>query len=274
MKRYIFLAFALLALTVLSGCKKDKGDPPVLPPSESMAIDFTNFEASGKGDFSVSVPKGTLNSNWELAAGAAMVWKAIIYTTLAVPVYSFKLASQQTPAYLEDNTWQWSYSVSLLTVTYTARLTGQNRTNDVQWKMFISREGSGGFEEFLWFEGTSKKDGLQGQWILYEGPQNKVPVLQIDWSVSGSKVGMIKYTYTKAGNSFKDSYIEYGLTTGSLNAYYEIHYYNAPFLKFYDLEVEWSTSSKNGRVRCESHFGDTEWYCWDENFLNVSCSTN
>jgi hypothetical protein len=82
---------------------------------------------------------------------------------------------------------------------------------------------------------------------------------------------MIKYTYTKAGNSFKDSWIEYGLTTGSLNAYYKIHYYNAPFLKFYDLEVEWSTTNHNGRVKCESHFGDTEWYCWDGNLLNVTC---
>ena len=265
----------LLTLTlsgvIFQSCKKEKGDPPVLPPSESMTIDFSNFEDAKKGDASISVPKGTLTSNWEFAAGAAVIWKVIIFTTLAVPVFSFELAVDQTPIYLEDKTWQWSYNVSLLSTTYKARLTGQIRTDDVQWKMYITKEGAGGFDEFVWFEGTSQLDGSEGQWIFYESPQNKVQVLQIDWSVSGSEVGMIKYTYTKAGNPFKDSYIEYGLTSGSLNAYYTIHFYNTTFLQFYDLNVEWNTTTHNGRVKCEKHFGDTEWYCWDGNFLNITC---
>ena len=50
--------------------------------------------------------------------------------------------------------------------TYTARLTGQIRTSDVAWKMYITKEGTGGFPEFVWFEGTSKLDGTGGQWIL------------------------------------------------------------------------------------------------------------
>lgn len=272
MKKFAILIFIAVSLTVLSGCKKDKGDPPVLPPSESMTIDFSNFEDAKKGDVSISVPKGTLTSYWEFAAGAAMIWKTIVYTTLAVPVYSFKLAVNQNPVYIDDNTWQWGYSVSLLNVTYKARLTGQTRTTDVQWKMYLAMEGTGGFDEFVWFEGTSKPDGSEGQWILYESPQNKVPVLTINWSVLGNSIGMLKYTYTKAGNAFKESYIEYGLTSGTLNSYYTIHYYNTTFLQFYDLNVEWNKTSHNGRVKCQGHFGDTEWYCWDGNYLNVSCT--
>jgi hypothetical protein len=271
MKKNVILIFIAMSLTLFSGCKKDKGDPPVLPPDESMSIDFSNFSTQGKGDVSISVPKGTQTSNWEFAAGVAMIWNSIIYTTLAVPVYSYKQAINQTPVYLDNKTWQWSYSVSLLNITYKARLTGQIRTDDVAWKMYISLEGTGGYDEFIWFEGTSKLDGSEGQWILNESHANQLPVLQIDWSVSGNSVASIRYTYTKAGNAFKDSYIEYGLTTNTLNAYYTIHYYNSTYLQFYDLNVEWNSTTHNGRVKCQSHFGDTEWYCWDGNYINVTC---
>ena len=58
----------LLSVVLMHSCKKDKGDPPVLPPSESMTIDFSNFDSGKKGDVSISIPKGTQNSNWEFAA--------------------------------------------------------------------------------------------------------------------------------------------------------------------------------------------------------------
>lgn len=271
MKKQAILVLIAVIIMILPGCKKDKGEPPVLPSGESMTIDFSNFTAHGKGDFSVSVPKGTQTSNWEFAAGVATIWNAIIYTTLAVPVYAYKQAVNQVPSYIENKTWQWNYNVSILNVTYKARLTGQIRTNDVQWKMYIAMEGTGGYTEFLWFEGTSAFDGNSGQWILNESQSSQVPVLQIDWSVTGNKVASIKYTYIKSGNAFKDSYIEYGLTTNTLNAFYTIHYYNATYLQFYDLNIEWSTSAHNGRVKCQAHFGDTEWYCWDGNLINVTC---
>ena len=95
--------------------------------------------------------------------------------------------------------------------------------------------------------------------------------MKIDWTVTGNKIGSVKYTYTKSGNPLKDSYIEYGLTSNTLNAYYTISYYNASFQKFIGLNVEWSTTQHNGRVKCEEYFGNTEWYCWDSNFLNVTC---
>jgi hypothetical protein len=200
-----------------------------------------------------------------------MLWKSIIYTTLAVPVYSFQLAVDQKAVYLDDKTWQWSCNATVLSVTYSARLTGQITETNVVWKMYITKEGTGGYSDFLWFEGTSKPDGSQGQWKLYESQQNPVQVLQIDWSVTGNKIGMVKYTYTKSGAEFKDSYIEYGLTTNTLNAYYTIHYYNSSYQQFFDMNVEWSTSLHNGRVKCPGRFATNDWYCWDGNYLNITC---
>lgn len=260
-----------ILLTSGTGCKKDNGDPPTLPPAESMSIDFSNFESDRKADYSFPAAKGTENSSWEFAAGAAILWKYIVETTLAVPVLSFKACVSNQPEYLDNNTWQWSANATVFGANYGARLTGQVTSSNIIWKMYITKDGTGGYSDFLWFEGTSKLDGTEGQWKLYESPQNSVEILQIDWSVTGNEIGMIQYTFTKAGNPFAGSYIEYGLTSNDLNAYYTIHYYSIEFETFFDLEVEWSTTLHNGRVKCQQYFGTDDWYCWDSNFLNVTC---
>jgi hypothetical protein len=272
MKKVISVVLILiLSGGFFHGCKKNPGNPPVLPPAGSMAIDFSNFETGAKGDPSAFLQKGTQTSNWEFAAGVAFIWKTIIYSTLAVPVLSFQQAVNQKPVYLSDKTWQWSYDATILNVSYKARLTGQIGADNVIWKMFITKEGSGGFNDFMWFEGTSNLDGKSGQWILNLSPQSPVAVLQIDWTKTGDSVGSIRFTYIKSGDNFKDSYIEYGLTTGTLNAYYTIHYYDSSWLQFYDLNVEWSTTQHNGRVKCPGHFGTSDWYCWDGTYQNITC---
>jgi hypothetical protein len=270
MKKIIFIVLILSAV-FYSGCKKDKGEPPVLPPQESMTIDFSNFEVQKKSVDPFSGQKGTENSNWDFAAGVASYWKLIINTTLIVPVASFKIATDQVPVFLSEKNWQWSYSVTVANVTYKARLTGEIRANDVAWKMYIAREGTGSYPEFVWFEGTSKQDGTGGQWILNQSALAPTPLLQIDWTKSGTSVGSVKYTYVKNGDAFKTSYIEYGLTTNTLNAYYTIHYYNSSIVKFSEVNVEWNTTTHNGRVKCLDYLGDINWHCWDNNKINVTC---
>ncbi|MBN2665430.1 MAG: hypothetical protein JXR67_02880 [Bacteroidales bacterium] len=273
MKRYFaLLVVTALLMTQFSSCKKDKGDPPVLPPAGSMAIDFNNFDQAGKGDYAVPIPKSTPNSNWELASGAAMLWNVIIYTTLAVPVHAFQLAANEDPIYIGDNTWQWSASTTVMNVTYNARLTGQSTPSNNVWKMYISKTGTGGYTDFLWFEGTSKTDGMSGQWKLYESQSNPVEIAKIDWTAEGGKATTVKYTFTKSGNTFAGSNIEYGTTQNTLNAYYSIYYYNNSAEEFFEMDVEWSTTGKNGRISCPKFFGDSDWHCWDSNYLNAECS--
>jgi hypothetical protein len=256
----------LLSVGLITRCKKDKGEPPVLPPQESMTIDFSNFTTGKKSVDLVYDQKGTESSNWEFSAVVAGFWKLIITNTLVIPVTAFKIAIDQTPAYLSEKTWQWSYNVTVASTAYKAKLTGQIRTSDVLWKMYISKEG--GFTDFLWFEGTSKLDGTGGQWTLYQSSTVPDAFLQIDWTKTSTTIGTVKYTYIK-NDSYKTSYIEYGLTTSALNAYYTVNYYNG--LKFSSVNVEWSTTGKNGRVKCLDYLGDTKWYCWDSNKINVTC---
>ena len=94
----------ILSAGLLTSCKKNKGNPPVLPPQESMIIDFSNFSTQKKSDALVSENKGTENSNWEFAATVAGIWKTLITTTLAVPVAAFNKAIDQDPVFLEEKT--------------------------------------------------------------------------------------------------------------------------------------------------------------------------
>ncbi|MCU0471806.1 MAG: hypothetical protein MUC93_00380 [Bacteroidales bacterium] len=274
-KNFALSLLMIFIVSLFTGCKKDKGDPPVLPPIESMAIDFSNFEA-GKKSADISLQKGDPDNNWKLVCGVANFWRNIIVTTLAVPVLSFKLAVDETPVYLDDKTWQWTYSTSYSAISYTARLTGQIRSSDVLWKMYITRTGVGGFSEFLWFQGTSKLDGTGGQWILNQSSADQVPILQIDWTRTGTTMGNVTYTYVKekladgvTANPFNSSFITYGKTTSTLDAFYTIHYYYNTL--FADFSVEWSTSARNGRVKSPGVFGDSVWHCWDINYYDVTC---
>jgi hypothetical protein len=271
-KSLIITLVFVLSGVLMHSCKKDPGDPPAIPPAGTMAIDFSNFEEAKKGDVEISVPKGTNKSNWEFSAGIALFWKSVMYTTLAVPVTAFQLAASQDPVYIENRTWEWNYSATVLSESYDAKLTGQIGETNIIWKMYITKGGTGGYENFLWFEGTSEFDGNSGQWILYYSPTSPGAVLQIDWTKTGLEVGTIKCTYVKAGDQYKDSYIEYGQTSNTLNEYYTIHWYNPSVQQFYDLNVEWSKTLHNGRVKCPAYFGTESWYCWDSNFLNVTCS--
>jgi len=135
--------------------------------------------------------------------------------------------------------------------------------------MYITKEGTGGFTDFLWFEGTSKPDGTGGQWILYQSPQSQVALLQIDWAKTNTSISSVKYTYVKNYDDFKSSFIEYGLTSTALNAYYNIHYFNG--VDFSDVNVEWDSTIHNGRVKCLDYLGDENWYCWDANRINILC---
>jgi hypothetical protein len=267
MKKILALVFIIiLSGGFFAGCKKDKGEPPVLPPSESMTIDFSNFVSAKKSADLIPGQKGTENNNWEYAATVAGFWKLIINTTLAVPVTAFKTAVDQVPVFVSTKLWQWSYSVTYQNITYKARLTGFIRSSDVQWKMYITREGTGGFAEFLWFEGTSKLDGTGGQWILYQDALSPVAFLQIDWTKTDATVGYIKYTYLKNDN-FLNSFIEYGFTS-DINAYYTIHYYSN--VKFSDVSIEWNTSTHEGKVESSDYLSGG-WYCWDSNKINTIC---
>jgi len=278
MKKHTTLIFTLLlAFISIIGCKEiENTDQSVsLPPYESMVIDF--------GGLTDGTKSATINNtettyvNWTYSAVSVGFWNVIIGTTFAVPVAAFKTAFSHSPQKIGDNQWQWSYNVDGFTSQYTARLVGTLEASQIQWEMYITKTGINGFDEFLWFEGTSNLDGESGQWILYHSPTYPEEVIQIDWEKTGEEVGSVKYTYIREldddrqPNDFKNSYLIYGLQDASFDAYVTIHIYSAAAADFVDSQIEWSRSDYSGHVMSATFFGDTDWHCWDSTGADSIC---
>lgn len=282
MKRSISISFLMVLVSGLFfGCEKKEDTPaPSLPPSGTMSIDFSNFSTKKSVIAETEVKETAVadKSNWAFAATVAGVWNTILAVNLAIPVASFNLAVDNTPEYLGNSKWEWRYDFNVIGATYKARLTGQTRPTDVKWEMYISREGVGAFSELLWYEGTSSSDGKSGQWILNHSQQFPEPVLQIDWTITGSDASNIKYTYIRVlkddrtADLFKTSFIEYGLTTNTLNSFYNVHQNTGMLNVFNDIFIEWSTTNHNGHVKANSHYQDDLWHCWNETGDNITCN--
>jgi hypothetical protein len=268
MKRsLLFILIISLPAIYFISCKKDKGDPPELPPYESMVIDFSNFTSLKKSG-EMSGVKGTESSTWEFAAGLAGVWNSLISSNINVPLAAFEAAVNFKAVYQSENLWQWSYDFNEGSESYKAKLQGKISTNSVTWKMYITYEGISSYKDFLWIEGTSKTDGSGGQWTFKQSPNSDVQLFKDDWTKSGDEVKSVKYTYMK-NDTNKDSYINYLLlTSGSFDSSYKIHFSNGLFS---DSDIEWNITTKDGRLKCVDYLQDENWYCWDTNKINKIC---
>src|SRR5512140_3510589 len=143
----VLLITALIAV-FFQCCKKTTDNAPSLPPANSMTIDFSNFTAKKKAmDISNQGTNTLTNVNWFLASTTAGFWNLILTINLVVPVAAFKAAVDNKPVLLSDKKWQWSYVANAVGATYNARLTGEIRTSDVKWEMYISKTGVGQFAE-------------------------------------------------------------------------------------------------------------------------------
>jgi hypothetical protein len=283
MKTKLSVALIIILSTIfIIGCKKDNAEPPVLPPLSTMKIDFSDFTSGKKSEVIngyENATKGVANGNYQFASSVAGFWNLLLAINLTIPVTSFSESFNQTPAYLDNKTWQWTYSVNVLAGTYKARLTGQVRDNDVKWDMYVSKEGVGAFPEVRWFDGTSALDGNSGQWILYYSVAFPEPLLQIDWTLQNEVIVSIKYTYIRVKKDDRTtdpsygSYIEYGLQNSSLNAFYNVHLHESVFTNsFVDVFIEWSTTNHNGHVKAFYKYTDNNWHCWNSNGNDIVCN--
>ncbi len=188
-----------------------------------------------------------------------------------MPVHPFKLAIEKKPVYSRYKTWQWTYSTShVVQFTYKARLTGQIMTYQMSYgKCTLHETGTSRFSVNLYgLRGHQNLTEQEDNGYLTSVLQSRTPILQIDWTKSGTDIGSVKYTYLQ-NDGLKGSYIEYGLTSADLNAFFTIYYFNG--VKFSNVKIEWNTTTKNGRVQSLEYVGDSNWYCWDSNKINVTC---
>lgn len=252
----------LMALAITSCNKDDKDEIPEMPPIESFRMDFSDFTVFPDTTDSKKSLAGYRHFTYSFVTVG--VWNLVTTVTLAIPVAVYLESFNHTPEFLGENTWQWTYSVD----TYTARLVTTRISNEeFTAEMFISHTGEQAFEDFKWFEGTVRYDHTQANWKLYESPANHVQWLDIawtrDWEAGTSE---ITYTNVKAGSEEFGSYITYGIVEDpDYNAFYRV------VTASNEVNIEFNTDTKAGRVKSPAHYGNGNWHCWNEQFQDTDC---
>jgi len=265
------LIVVLMASVVLNGCKKDEdeGDPPDLPPQAALLMDFSAFEDQPGVKKSVDTYQNFLQSyltvwTWDVLAAAAV----------AIPTVAYAEALNNDPVYKGENSWEWSYSVPVNQIDFSARLVSKRISNEEFTLKFYVTTSSPIYimgelvtlDDFLWFEGTVRYDRTEASWTLYEAGTSAA-LLAIDWEKDWEKdTWIMKYEIIKTGDTEFGSFIEQGHTADpDYNAYFSVTYSSN------NTEIQWETVGFSGRIKAEHFFGDTEWYCWDDNKMDIDC---
>ena len=268
MKNKLFsIVFIMLAtVLIITSCEKDDKDTlPELPPLEALNMDFSDF--STMPDTSSGLKSSGQYTNFALSFVSVGAWNIATIVTMAIPVATYAECLKQTPEYLGDNTWEWSFSVNILTIPYEARLVAKRIDNETySAKMYVTKTGA--FEDFLWFEGVIRYDGTEADWTMYESPANNVAWLSVEWEKDWeADTSSIIYTNIRVGDNDYGGYITYGITDDvDYDAYYSISGSEGM------IDIKWNTSTLAGRISSNIFFDDEGWHCWDETFKNVTCN--
>jgi hypothetical protein len=184
-----------------------------------------------------------------------------------VPVAAFRASFHNIPLQQDDGSWLWSYSVNFGGSIYTAELLAKFITEGVRWEMRITKEGE--YEDFLWYYGECDLPATEGFWILKQSPSVPNDLVRINWSRNISAgTHAIRYTNIVPDGPENGGYIDTQYTKG------------VPYDHIWDMYnkgednhtyIEWSSTTKEGRIKDFNHFGDDDWHCWDSDRMNITC---
>ena len=264
----------VLLFSLFVGCGDDgntsaKPTPPEIPPVSSFVMDFSDFIASQEYQPSGSDRARDQMSvdNWSWAATNVLIWNTLITVGLAVPVAAFIESFHHEATRQPDGTWVWDYNFIANHVVHLAELHGRLVDEEVQWEMYISKEGE--YTDFLWYSGASDLGATEGTWTLFATPADPAPLVGIEWNRDpGNGTADIKYTNIVPEGPENGGYIFYGTTGGDpYDAFYDI--YNKGLDNH--TGIQWNRTTKAGRVADPNHFGDSDWRCWTPDHQDASC---
>lgn len=259
---FLFMFMAAGLMLAVNSCEKDP-EPMELPPAESMVIDWDMFPTNS----TKSADEALTVYNWFYSAGTIFVWNTVVAANIAVPTVAYAAAFNNEPVYQGDETWLWSYSVTVNQRTIDAELLGSRIDNET-FSMEMTLSEAGGFEAFTWFKGEIRYDHTAANWTLSYSPQNPTPYLDVTYSKDfEDDVASIRYTVIDPQNELYEDYIEFGIDSSlEYDAHYTIS--RADTTTF----IEWNTQTNAGHVMDQRQFGDEEWHCWDSQLQDVDCS--
>lgn len=252
----VFFAF-LSILTIMSSCKKEEPSPEI-PSVSTFKIDYSDFNSASDTNATKTLDTSLTYHNWGYSFVKVTVWNVITTFGMALPVAAFTESFNHTAVYnSSDENWTWSYNIPS---NNTAELTASLDGDSILWAMKIN--------DFEWYTGKSHTNRSGGYWILNESVINQNPLLRITWHRNADGTSDIKYLNIKPNGAENGGYIHYGITNDNLNHFYDI--YNKGADKH--TNIKWNSTSKNGQVKDELEFSDSNWHCWGTNLADTDCN--
>lgn len=255
----LLMILALVSGFILTSCK-GKDEQPDLPPASSMKMDFSSFGGS-------SGKTADSTGNWGYSAVNVGVWNVVLYLNLVVPTGAFAESFNHDPKWdRKDEHWIWAYDFNWL-AHYNAQLHGWIEGDHVNWEMHISQ--TGGFQDVIWFSGTSALDNSNGSWVLNKDGNDPKSYISMNWTKVSDTEMDITFTNILSGDPGQGDYIHAGHTTADprWDRFYTIYHTSDS----HTTEIEWHHLNQNGRVKDSVWFGDSNWHCWDELHVDAVC---
>ncbi len=254
----ILLAVVILGnVLALSSCKKKEA--PALPPKSTFV--FENMKDNTKDQ-----SKDLINTNAPLALGHVGVWSTITGITVIVPVLAYEAALTQEAEHVSGNKWVRELSFEVGVLKYSAKLYSEQKKDIVNWEMHISGPL---YNDFVWFTGSNDVNNTKGQWIINKSHIENHNFIQIDWTLNqDDNTGTIKYTNIEPGSNLNGSYLYHGNDqAGNYNVFYNV------FNKLDNnlIEIDYNTTSYEGRIKDFKFYEDNLWHCWNHYFQDEVC---
>ena len=244
---------ATIFFTTTSCDKEPTENRPELPPAESMTMDFSNF--ASPPDAMKSSEASSVN--FVLSYTTVSFWNANAALVSAIPVAAYTHALSQTPEYLGDNTWEWSFEFPLNGLNYLAKLTGTRLNNEEFFLEMVISLASLPTQGVKWFDGIVRYDHTSADWTFYKEGSNAV--LEVAWNKDfETEAADLTYTYVEADQEETGSYIMWAYSPGEVyDAAYTVSMSGGM------TNIEWNTTTIEGRVKSPAYFEDELWHCWD-----------
>ena len=262
-----FLAFSMM----ISSCSEDDGvgappgPAPAVPPATTFELDLSQLPTEDGGR---PAGRGETGTHWGQSVLGIGIWNIIIGAATVIPVTAFKASISQTPEFIGNATWQWTFDFNAAGIDHSAKLQGTLESDGVDWKMLLTKDGE--FTDYEWYTGHSNLEGTDGDWTLNFGPDQSKPFMQIDWTKNAdNSIADIRYTSIDPDFPGQNGYIEFGVNEEdpSYDAYYNLFDSQDSNL----IEIQWNRDTKEGRLKNPKFFGDGDFRCWDSDLENIDC---
>jgi len=260
----VFALTAMVLFTVTSCDNEPVNQRPELPPAESLVMDFSDF----------TTQPGSMKSseasyvNFLLSYTTVSFWNASTILVTAFPVVAYTHALTQTPEFLGDDTWEWSFEFQFNAQTYLAILTGKRLNNEEFSMEMVISLASMPEEGVKWFDGVIRYDHTSADWTLYK--EGSLAVLEIEWNMDYvTEEADLTYTYVEPDQVETGSYIMWEYRPEEVyDAAYTISMSEGMIM------IEWNVSTIEGRVKSLAYFEDDNWHCWDSyanGLVDIEC---